>query len=63
MYKRYKYFTAGSILLILVLTLSTTTVFAKNLKDTNLEAFFDNIMNSKNVMSLKNLFVANMLDI
>jgi len=47
MYKRVKYITLVSILIVFVLTLSTTVAFAKNIQDTGLEGFFDNTMNSK----------------
>ncbi len=47
MLKRLKYLTSVSFLMILVLSLSATVVFASSTQDTSLEDLFDNIMNSK----------------
>jgi len=47
MFKRIKYLTIVSFLIVFVLTLSTTVASAKSIQDTGLEAFFDNTMNSK----------------
>ncbi len=47
MFRRIKHLTAISFLMILVLALSTTVVFAQNIQDTGLETFLDHTMNSK----------------
>lgn len=47
MFKRIKYHIIVSFLIAFVLTLSTTVATAKNIQDTDLEAFIDNTMNSK----------------
>lgn len=47
MFKRIKYLTIVSFLIVFVLTLSTTVASAKNIQNIGLEAFFDNTMNSK----------------
>ncbi len=47
MFKRTKYLTLVSFLIILVLALSATVACATEIKDTSLEAFFDNTINSK----------------
>lgn len=47
MYNRNKSHTFVCILIVFVLTVSATAAFAKNIQDTDLEAFFDNTMNSK----------------
>ena len=47
MSKGIKYLTFVSLLIVLVLTLTTTVTFAKNIRDAGLEDFFDNTINSK----------------
>jgi len=47
MFKRIKYLTFLSCLIILVLALFATAASASNIQDTSLEAFFDNTMKSK----------------
>ncbi|OPX89856.1 MAG: Esterase EstB [Pelotomaculum sp. PtaB.Bin104] len=47
MFKKIKYLTFVSFLIILVLALSATVASANNIQDTSLEAFFDNTMKSK----------------
>ncbi len=47
MFKRIKYHTFVSCLVIMVLALSATVASANNIQDTSLEAFFDNTMKSK----------------
>lgn len=47
MFTRNKYFTMISLLTILVLVISTSAACASNIQDMDIEAFFDNTMNSK----------------
>lgn len=47
MIKRVKHSITISLIIIFVLAITTTAVYAKNIQDTSLEAFIDDIMNSK----------------